>query len=111
VWEGSKITDLRTLGGQFSTAFAINDAGLVVGNSALKGNSRTHAALWIRGKIYDLNDMLDSSGRGWTLQEARGINASGQIVGWGRKGWGLGQQHAFLLTPTKPIPLPPKGGS
>lgn len=47
VWVGTKIFDLRTLGGQFSMALGINDAGLVVGNAALNGNSRTHAALWI----------------------------------------------------------------
>jgi probable HAF family extracellular repeat protein len=80
----------------------------VVGNAALKGNSRTHAALWIGGPIYDLNDLLDASGRGWTLFEARGINSAGRIVGWGEAP--SGHKRAFLLTPTKPIPLPTKGG-
>jgi probable HAF family extracellular repeat protein len=110
VWADTKVFDLRTLGGEFSAAFGINDAGLVVGNAALKGNSRTHAALWIGTKIYDLNDLVDGSGRGWRLFEARGINASGQIVGYGRSLWGWGPQHGFLLTPINPIPLPPKGG-
>jgi probable HAF family extracellular repeat protein len=106
VWVDKKIFDLRTLGGQFSAAFAINDAGFVVGNAALKGNKPTHAALWIGSRIYDLNDLLDKSGSGWTLFEARGINASGQIVGWGEAP--SGQKHGFLLTPNKPIPLPAK---
>ncbi len=87
--------------------FGINDAGVVVGNAALKGNNRTHAALWIGTTIFDLNDLLDASGRGWMLFEARGINASGKIVGWGESP--SGQKHGILLTPTKPIPPPPKG--
>lgn len=106
VWVDSKIVDLRTLGGEFSMALGINEASLVVGNAALKGNSPTHAALWIGTAIYDLNDLLDSSGRGWALFEARDINSSGQIVGYGRAL--SGEQHGFLLTPTKPIPLPAK---
>ncbi|WP_027062827.1 hypothetical protein [Mesorhizobium loti] len=87
-------------------ALGINEAGLVVGNAALKGNSPTHAALWIGTAIYDLNDLLDSSGRSWTRFEARDINSSGQIVGFGRAP--SGEPHRFLLTPTKPIPLPAK---
>src|SRR5262249_34830925 len=37
---------------------------------------------------------LLTSPSGWTLDEARGINAVGNIVGWGRTN---GVEHAFLL--------------
>jgi probable HAF family extracellular repeat protein len=33
---------------------------------------------------------------GWVLNEARAINATGQIAGWGTIN---GQVHAYLLTP------------
>lgn len=109
LWNGATPTDLGTLGGNFSMALGISDTGLVVGNASLHGDSSIHAALWIGTTAYDLNDLLDASGRGWTLVEARDINSAGQIVGWGETP--SGQKHGFLLTPTKPIPLPPKGGS
>ena len=46
---------------------------------------------------YLLDTLLDSSGAGWTLTQAAGINDSHQIVGYGRAP--NGEQHAFLLTP------------
>ena len=71
--------------------------------------SGTRAALWIGKSVYDLNDLLDKTGRGWMLVEARDINSAGQITGWGRTY--SGEEHAFLLTPDTPIPLPAPGGS
>ena len=53
---------------------------------------------------FDLNTLLDSSGAGWTLQLALGINSSGQIVGYGLNE--LGQTEGFLLTPNAETPLP-----
>jgi len=52
--------------------------------------------------MYDLNSLIDPS-LGWVLQEATGINDSGQIVGYGTGP--SGQTDAFLLTPT-PSPEP-----
>ena len=51
----------------------------------------------------DLNLQLDSSGAGWVLTEARGINDSGQIVGTGTYG---GANHIFLLTPASKVAAP-----
>ena len=45
--------------------------------------------------MMDLNDMIPTNS-GWELMEARGINGSGQIVGWGMH---AGHTDAFLLTP------------
>jgi probable HAF family extracellular repeat protein len=47
------------------------------------------------GEMKDLN-LLIPPGSGWTLHEARSINDSGQIVGFGTFS---GQTHAYLLTP------------
>ena len=43
----------------------------------------------------------DSSGSSWYLEEAQGINDLGQIVGSGTIN---GQNHAYLMTPTVPVP-------
>ena len=45
--------------------------------------------------MMDLNALIPINS-GWELMEARAINASGQIVGWGMH---AGRTNAFLLTP------------
>jgi probable HAF family extracellular repeat protein len=95
--EGSMI-DLGTLGGFNSYANGINDSCQIVGYSDMGGDlNPSHAFLDSDGTMYDLNTLLDSSGIGWTLTMACGINDLGQIVGGGTNPQGRG--HAFLLTP------------
>jgi len=53
------------------------------------------ATLWLDDAALDLNDFIPP-GSGWTLLEARGVNAVGQIVGTGRIN---GEERAFRLTP------------
>ena len=62
-----------------------------------------HAFVWQHGKAYDLNACL-SNRAGWLLADARGINAKGQIVGYGFLESALGhhnynRKRAFLLMP------------
>ncbi len=92
--DGIGMTDLGLLaGGRDARAWGIDDAGDAVGTAEnLAGLPR--AALWMAGgTIKDLNDTIPINS-GWVLEEARDINNSGDIVGFGTIG---GQQHAFLL--------------
>ncbi len=80
-----------------STAYGINDDGVVVGF----GNAGTF--IWKESYgMLDLQSLLDDSGTGWDLQQARAINDLGQIVGYGITN---GQSRAFLLTPNA-VPEP-----
>jgi probable HAF family extracellular repeat protein len=49
-----KVIDLKTLGGTFSVAFAINDRGWIAGTATLPGDKDRHAFLWRRGRKTDL---------------------------------------------------------
>ena len=76
------MTDLGTLGGTDSYANSINASGTMVGTSYITGNSVQHAFISSVGAILDLNNLIPE-GTGWVLQDARGINDNGWIVGYG----------------------------
>ena len=61
------------------------------------GSSSDDAFLYSGGVMYDLNNLIPANS-GWTLEQATGINDSGQICGNGVNP--SGQPEAFLLTPT-----------
>jgi probable HAF family extracellular repeat protein len=83
-------------GDNHSQGLAINDAGEVVGVSYSDAGRRAY--LWTSANgMRDINTLLDGSGAGWILEDARAINNAGQIAGGGYNP--AGQYHAFLLTP------------
>ncbi|WP_185744273.1 hypothetical protein [Arachnia propionica] len=88
------------------TANASNGAGLIIGTATkYAGNSSFGGAAvaWREGVPVDLNTLVDLP-ENVTLQDARDINASGQIVGTARTDKG---SVGFLLTPRKaPNPQP-----
>jgi probable HAF family extracellular repeat protein len=93
------MTDLGSLRiSDYCYALGINNNGQVVGFS---GGS---AFLYSGGAMIDLNTLIPTNS-GWTLEEATGINDSGQICGYGRNP--SGQDDAFLLTP---VPEPATWG-
>src|SRR5580693_4364083 len=82
LWSGGTVMDLGGIG----QALAINDAGNIVGQAVLQnsyGYTYGAATLWSGGSTFQLNNYLTSSGIGWQLYEATGINDVGQIVGFG----------------------------
>jgi probable HAF family extracellular repeat protein len=85
------MTDLGTLGGANSIAYAINNSGTVVGQTDL-ANKDTHAFFWtMPGGMQDLGTL------GGSESVAFGINELGQIVGESYPANGAGP-HAFLWT-------------
>jgi probable HAF family extracellular repeat protein len=98
---GHAMTDigLRIPGVPWSCAYGVNDYGTSVGAF---GDSDYHAFVCeggAGGYPTDLNWLIDP-GSGWTLSEARGINNSGRVVGWGVNS--AGQTHALLMAPALP---------
>ncbi|MHB8069256.1 MAG: BACON domain-containing protein [Desulfobaccales bacterium] len=83
------MTDLGTLGGTGSRAYAINDSGQIVGGSTT-ASGQSHAFLYSGGVMTDLGTL------GGTDSTAYGINDSGQIVG----GSSIASNniHAFLYS-------------
>ena len=92
--DGAGIRDLGVLtGGHDSRAYGISGSGDVVGAS-LNSAGDSRAVLWLAGGApRDLNDVIPPNS-GWVLAEARAINSSGDVVGFGTIN---GQEHAFLL--------------
>jgi probable HAF family extracellular repeat protein len=87
------MTDLGTLPEVIeSEALAVNESDEIVGTSG------GHAFLYRDGSMTDLNSLIPSTS-GWTLTTAKGINASGEIVGTGLHN---GIKRAFLLQPAAP---------
>ncbi|MGD8452068.1 MAG: DUF3466 family protein [Phycisphaerae bacterium] len=119
---------LGTLGGENSSACAVNNVGQVVG-WAMNADDDKRAFIvnpqdtdgnglpdrWfvdedndgVNDLMTDLNSLLPS-GFGVRLTEARGINDSGQITGWGTIGAGDNVQRMAVLL--MPVPASGAGG-
>lgn len=105
IWiNGQGMSPLGDLaGGSFySIAYGTNATEDVVGVS--NGPLGGEAFLWNKEDgMVSLNALLDASGTGWFLQNARAINNKRQIVGTGISP--AGKTEAFLLTPITPPTL------
>ena len=83
--------DLGTLGGRASSAWGLNDAGVVVGEAEkVVGSNVRHATVWAAGHAFDLGTL------GGQSSAARAVNASGVVVG--NAATAAGDQHAAVWT-------------
>jgi len=86
LWQNGKMTDLGTLGSNFtsSSATAINGRGKVVGTSYLakvtQAGQQGHAFVWQNGVMTDLGTL----GAGYPTSEAVALNEHGVVVGSSR---------------------------
>jgi probable HAF family extracellular repeat protein len=69
------MTDLGTLGGLSSAAWAVNNRGTIVGSSVMPGNESLHAFIYENGTMRDLGAM------GGKYSWAFDINSRGTVVG------------------------------
>ena len=107
LYQNGSFQSLGLQGRTSTLAQAINNLGQIVGDAIDATGS--HAVLFSGGKAIDLDSLLPMNS-GWSLNDARGINDQGQIVGYGTNP--QGQQHAYLLSPfTSPPADPPPGGA
>ena len=101
LWRKTKgMKDLGDLPSGFgSRAVAVNSYDQVVGYAGPYNaggiESGPYPFLWAKGTMWNLN-MLIPANSGWSLYTATGINAKGQITGWGLLN---GEEHGYKLTP------------
>ena len=91
------LTDLGTLGGNYSMATGINATGHVIGNSTT-ATGTYHGFVWDR-----VNHMTDLGTLGGTFSRATGINAAGQVFGQSTDAGGA--VHDFVWDATNGMQL------
>lgn len=104
LWLNGERTVLGGLAGDvWSTAAAINNAGLIVGTSDPSSGvaNDERAVMWLDGRVIDLNSLAEVASSGWTLLSATDINDAGQIVGMGITPQGFFQGYVL-----SPVPEP-----
>lgn len=99
VWRGGRIIDLGSLGGTttapwstLSEAYAVNNAGQVVGAALPTGGYPLHGFVWANGVMRDLGG-LGGTGEATV---GLGINGTGSVVGFSQTR--SGETHGFLWT-------------
>jgi probable HAF family extracellular repeat protein len=98
------VTDLGTFGGSESSAFGINEEGVVVGKAHLP-NGVDHAFVWTPG-----NGLQDLGTLGGQQSNGFAVNESGVIVGIGQN-LDPTKTHATRWTAGTPLDLGTLGGS
>ncbi len=92
----SPASSLGTLGGSFSEAVAINRVGQIVGYSSTAGEASYRAFLYDDTATPKMRELGNFPATGGPQSFARGINDSGQVVGYAI--YGDSDLRAFLYT-------------
>lgn len=87
--------DLGPLGNRRAEVFGIGSDDTVIGSMVSSTGAHLAFIAPAGGPLVDLNTLV-ASGSGWVLNEARAINAKGQIAGTGMLN---GVARGFVLTP------------
>lgn len=89
LWEKGNMQDLGTLGGTFSKAASLNEAGQVAGTASIAGDVANHPFLWDGSVMIDLGTLGGRNGAAFAM------NQSGDVVGRADVP-GSASRHAFL---------------
>jgi probable HAF family extracellular repeat protein len=84
LWNDTNATDLGTLGGSNSAAYAINDAGQVAGwSETTPGSAYTRATLWNGATVTVLGTLHENNDAAYAINDAGKVAGSGNIAGGG----------------------------
>jgi len=89
-WQNQAITDLGTLGGHFSFAYAIDNANRIVGMSFTPEDANRRATLWQGGAAYDLGTLGGANSQAYSICDAGFVVGLADTAG--------GAPHAFRFT-------------
>jgi probable HAF family extracellular repeat protein len=89
-WKRDVMSDLGTLGGDYSQALGENEQGLVSGVADVAGGATAHAVLWQRGSMSDLGTLAGPDG----FSYAELVNDRHEAVG--SSSTTAGTMHAVL---------------
>jgi probable HAF family extracellular repeat protein len=89
IYRNGTYEQVPTLGGTYSKAYAINDAGAAAGEATLTGDSQTHAIVYQNGRITDLGTLGGANSTAYDINEAGYATGRAQIAG-------STDAHAFL---------------
>lgn len=107
LFENGVRRELPSLGGGFTKAYSVNNAGMVVGESRMPSGT-PHAVIWQDAQIRDLGSL---SGEGRSMAYA--VNNKGQVVGASSVN-GSSEGHAFIWQDGRMVDLdtllPPGSG-
>jgi probable HAF family extracellular repeat protein len=93
-YDGVKVTDIGTLGKNYSIGYAINQSNVIVGISDRPDVRNARAFVWTGGTMYDLNDLLTAPAD-FLLDTGIAINTSGWILATST------EEGVYLLKPVK----------
>ncbi|HEV7991675.1 MAG TPA: PKD domain-containing protein [Gemmatimonadaceae bacterium] len=104
LWNAAnQIQDLGTLGGTFSQATDINDAGLVIGTSTVPNDPIVHWFTWLfSGPMHDAQTLFGFTPSFLLINNAGEYAGTYPVAG--------GQSHAFIFTATGFLDLGTLGG-